>query len=388
MQKKIKEYIAQILDSVPDNEKWREPLQKQLERYEEIIEFSQLVGSSLDAKTLFKKINNKVKKLIECDSLYLFKWNEKSNAFVFKNPLDKTFEYIKDENTFVGSCAHFAAVIEVLNVPDDIRSPRENHWEKGSTGTMVLAPVISKGEVLGVIQINNPKYSASKEDDIYFLEIFSSIVGHGFENINLFEKLQDQFLEVCHAFGDAIVKKDNYTGGHAKRVGHFSEMIGREMNLSNDEIVELGLSAALHDLGKIGIDDNLLRKSSPLTESEFEIMKNHPRYGFEILGHVHGLKDVVDGMHYHHEKHDGTGYPEGLKGDEIPWVAKIISVADTFDAMISTRPYRKGLPPMEAYKEILSQSGKQFSPDVVKAFKKGFEKTSMYKIGIKKKKAS
>ena len=178
---------------------------------------------------------------------------------------------------------------------------------------------------------------------------------------------------------DAISKKDRYTAGHTRRVSHFAQQIGVEMGLSHMEMRQLRLSAVLHDIGKIGIEDKILKKSDKLNDEEFSIMKYHPRLGFEILGHIEGLEEVIDGMKYHHERPDGKGYPYGLKGDEIPLNAMIISVADTFDAMISTRPYRKGLPPMFAYEEILRFRGTQFSNNVVDSFEQAFKKTRMYK---------
>jgi HD-GYP domain-containing protein (c-di-GMP phosphodiesterase class II) len=139
------------------------------------------------------------------------------------------------------------------------------------------------------------------------------------------------------------------------------------------------LAAVLHDIGKIGIEDKILKKRAPLTEDEFKVMKEHPALGYEILGHIESLSVVVDGMRFHHERPDGKGYPFGLKGDEIPLIASIISVADTFDAMISNRPYRKGLPPMVAWDEIVSNRGTQFCARVVDAFDRAFRKTKMYR---------
>jgi len=187
-----------------------------------------------------------------------------------------------------------------------------------------------------------------------------------------------QFIQVVEALADTISKKDSYTGGHTKRVAHFAKMIGTEMGLTWEDMNDLKLSAVLHDIGKIGIEDAILKKSTALTDEEFKVMRDHPRLGYEILKNVESLSEVVDGMRFHHERPDGKGYPYGLKGDEIPVIAMIISVADTFDAMISTRPYRKGLPPMVAFQEIIDNSGTQFSEFVVDAFSRWFKKTKMY----------
>ena len=128
----------------------------------------------------------------------------------------------------------------------------------------------------------------------------------------------------------------------------------------------------LHDLGKVEIVDEILKKTAPLDSREQLVMREHPELGFEMLGEVRELGDVIDGVRFHHERWDGAGYPCGLKGEGIPLFARIIAVADTYDAMVSTRPYRKGLGPSVAYDEILKNAGTQFDPRVVIAFGSAF----------------
>lgn len=154
----------------------------------------------------------------------------------------------------------------------------------------------------------------------------------------------------------------------------YSVAIGVEMGLSKKELENLKLAAILHDIGKIGIKDAILLKEGNLSEEEFTIMQNHTIYGAEILNHVKQLKDIVPGIKYHHEKIDGSGYPDKLQGDEIPLIAKIIAVADSFDAMITDRPYRKALTVETALKELKNNAGTQFDFQVVDAFEKALNK--------------
>ena len=135
----------------------------------------------------------------------------------------------------------------------------------------------------------------------------------------------------------------------------------------------LKLSAVLHDIGKIGVEDKILKKTDKLSEDEMEVMNRHPKLGAEIVDHIKQLKDVIPAMLYHHEKVDGTGYPDGLKEDSIPLTARIIAVADTYDAMTTTRPYRKGLKPEVALDELKKEVGRQFDGEVVAAFVSAFE---------------
>ena len=162
--------------------------------------------------------------------------------------------------------------------------------------------------------------------------------------------------------------KDEYTYGHSIRVAYFSVVTGNEMRLSADEMYNLELAALFHDLGKIGVPNQVLNKPSRLEEDEFLVMKKHPEMSSTILEDIPLFKDIALYAKHHHERYDGRGYPSKLKGEDIPLASRIILIADTFDAMTSTRPYRKGLPYQVAYDELKEFSGSQFDPNVVEHF--------------------
>lgn len=166
----------------------------------------------------------------------------------------------------------------------------------------------------------------------------------------------------------ALKCKDDYTWGHSLRVAYFCVSVGKEMNLNPDELYELEVSALFHDLGKIGVPDAVLKKPSRLTDEEFLEMKLHPTKSFEILQDFPIFSKMATNAKYHHERFDGRGYPEGLKAEAIPLFSRIILIADTFDAMTSTRPYRKGLPFEVAFAELREFAGTQFDPEVVEKF--------------------
>lgn len=175
----------------------------------------------------------------------------------------------------------------------------------------------------------------------------------------------------------ALDAKDNYTFGHSMRVAYFSLVTGTEAQLSPDEMYELELSAIFHDIGKVGTPDAVLNKPSRLSEEEFQVMKQHPENSYEILKEFPLFEKIATNARLHHERYDGKGYPLGLKGDEIPTAARIILIADTFDAMTSTRPYRKGLPYEVAFEELIQFSGTQFDPELVKMFIEGMRKEAL-----------
>jgi putative nucleotidyltransferase with HDIG domain len=172
----------------------------------------------------------------------------------------------------------------------------------------------------------------------------------------------------------ALECKDRYTYGHSMRVTYFALVVGRELGLDEDDMYNLQVSALFHDVGKIGVPDSILNKPSRLDEDEFLVMKRHPELSGEILRGFDVFQDAAKNARHHHERFDGRGYPDGLKGDEVPLYSRIILIADTFDAMTSTRPYRKGLPYAVAFEELLQFSGSQFDADLVKAFIRGMRK--------------
>ncbi len=175
----------------------------------------------------------------------------------------------------------------------------------------------------------------------------------------------------------ALDAKDSYTFGHSMRVAYFSLVTGTEAQLSKEEMYELELSSIFHDIGKIGTPDAVLNKPSRLSEEEFQIMKQHPEKSWEILKEYPQFEKIASNARFHHERYDGKGYPLGLKGDDIPVAARIILIADTFDAMTSTRPYRKGLPYEVAFEELIQFSGTQFDPKLVKLFIEGMRKEAL-----------
>ncbi len=174
----------------------------------------------------------------------------------------------------------------------------------------------------------------------------------------------------------AIDAKDRYTHGHSKRVSDVSIMIGRELKLSKEAEELLQYASDLHDIGKIGISEVIISKEGKLTVDEYEIIKTHPLVGETIIEPVPFLQDAKPVIRHHHERYDGYGYPDGLKGEEIPLLARIIHIADAYDAMTSDRPYRRALSHALAVQEIKKHSGSQFDPKVVEAFLRVFEKTA------------
>jgi putative nucleotidyltransferase with HDIG domain len=200
------------------------------------------------------------------------------------------------------------------------------------------------------------------------------------ERAKLFQKtllaegeLKSLFKELVLAFANALDAKSPWTMGHSERVAFFALAIAKEMQFNEYDMEMLKIGSLLHDIGKLGTYDVILEKTEPLTEKEWELIKMHPAKGADILNPVGQLQKVIPIVKYHHERFDGTGYPEGLKDREIPLAARILCVADSFDSLIADRPYKRAMEREQAFVHVKQNAGTQFDPDVVKAFLKVFD---------------
>lgn len=194
------------------------------------------------------------------------------------------------------------------------------------------------------------------------------------EKQEMMEEQKTMYLNFIKSAAKAIEAKDNYTSGHSERVAKYAVMIATELELEPKTVEDIRIAAALHDIGKIGLQDAILQKPASLTREEFDLVKEHPVVGAEILAPLQMEEIVLEGIKYHHERFDGLGYPEGRNSSQLSIAPRVIGVADAFDAMTSSRPYRQALTREVAVKELLRWQGKQFDPEVVQAFIQALER--------------
>jgi HD-GYP domain-containing protein (c-di-GMP phosphodiesterase class II) len=251
--------------------------------------------------------------------------------------------------------------------------------------TVTCIPSYFVDELIGILLLGKKNDGSEfDKDEIDFFTALASDVAMAINNAQTFKQLEQAFqdlknelernkrlfISITDAMAAAIDAKDHYTHGHTTRVKDVSHLIcdrlaHKKVKGIDEKFLEhVDIASVLHDIGKIGVPEAILNKQGPLTNEEFRIIKEHPEIGETILKSIDGLEDCLLAVKYHHEKYDGSGYPEGLKGDQIPMIAAIICVADAYDAMVSDRPYRKGLSKEKAIAEIVSLAGKQFHPEV------------------------
>jgi putative nucleotidyltransferase with HDIG domain len=235
--------------------------------------------------------------------------------------------------------------------------------------SVMLVPLKIREKVFGVLTAGILEgTSRFSEKDIYYLAFLAQSAAQSIENLALYENIYENLFETLYAFVSAVEARDLYTRQHSSRVTGISLIIGRQLGCSGEELDILNFAGHLHDIGKIGIRDDILLKPGRLTQEEFEKIKEHPAIGANILGQLGMWEKERQIIRCHHERFDGTGYPDGLKEKEIPFLARILSVADVYDAMASDRAYRKRMEERIILKVIHEGSGTQFDPDIVAAF--------------------
>ena len=246
--------------------------------------------------------------------------------------------------------------------------------EGDDTDSSLCVPLLANRQVLGVLNIRTKTDGSDfTQQDLELASQLANIAAAAIENAELHDQLQSLFLSTVSALANSIDARDPYTKGHSERVTAYAVMIAEGLELSADELELLRYAGLLHDIGKIRIRDHILHKPGRLTDPEFDEMKKHPEYGVEIMQPVAAFRHILPAMLHHHERFDGRGYPHGLAGEEIPLTARILCVADCFDAMTSDRPYRKGMPVADAVAELAKNKTTQFDPRLVDIFLKVVE---------------
>lgn len=234
--------------------------------------------------------------------------------------------------------------------------------------SLLAAPITWEGKVLGTLEVASRRPGQFDGQDRDLVSAIGEQMGVAIEKAKAYEELRDLSIGFITALVAAVEAKDPYTEGHSQRVAEEAAKLAREMGLPDQQRERLRLAALLHDIGMIGTPDAILHKEEALSDQEWEVVQAHAVRGADIVANIRGLRPIVPWIRGHHERHDGTGYPDGLAGKEIPLGARIVAVVDAFDAMISPRPYRSEHTEEEARKILSEGAGTQWDPTVVKAF--------------------
>jgi putative nucleotidyltransferase with HDIG domain len=285
-------------------------------------------------------------------------------------------EIIKVSQTIVRKVSSTGESVLTTNAQADPRFENQMSVATYQLRSILCAPLKLRNEMIGVIYVDNRAHTGIfRESDLELINAFADQAAVAIDNARLFDDLQASNRELEKAYQAtlegwvrALDMRDKETEGHTQRVTKLTERLARSMGVDGDELLHIRRGALLHDIGKMAIPDGILLKPGKLTDDERLLIQKHPVYAYEMLNPIDFLLPAIDIPYCHHEKWDGTGYPRGLSGEDIPFSARIFPVIDVWDALISDRPYRKGLPQDEVRQYIHADSGKHFDPRVVDAF--------------------
>ena len=285
-------------------------------------------------------------------------------------------EVTKVSQTIVRKVSSTGESVLTTNAQADPRFENQMSVATYQLRSILCAPLKLRNEMIGVIYVDNRAHTGIfRESDLELINAFADQAAVAIDNARLFDDLQASNRELEKAYQAtlegwvrALDMRDKETEGHTQRVTKLTERLARSMGIDGDELLQIRRGALLHDIGKMAIPDGILLKPGKLTDDERLLIQQHPLYAYEMLHPIDFLLPAIDIPYCHHEKWDGSGYPRGLSGEDIPFSARIFPVIDVWDALISDRPYRKGLPQDEVRHHIQADSGKHFDPRVVNAF--------------------
>ena len=361
------------------------------ERQAMLDQISEALQKTLDLETLIGRIFDEVNKALHAEAQSIWLVNDEQETITCRFATGPGAVVIKEVMVPLGegivgkTVAHQKSYL-ITDAQKDVRHSRRADLVTGiTTRSLLSVPMVREGKAIGAIQAINKQagFACTAEettvasavsgeffthDDMELFRAIADIAALAIENARLYADLQASYDTTLDALTAALDCRDKETEGHCRRVSEYSVRLAEQVGMTAEEVRILRRGALIHDIGKIGVPDSVLHKAGPLTRGEWEVMQKHPQAGWEMLQNIPYLQHEVQLVLTHQERWDGNGYPFGLRGENIPFNARIFAIADTFDAILSDRPYRKGRPYEEAAQIITGESGRQFDPRLVAAF--------------------
>jgi len=341
-----------------------------------LFEVGKTISSTLDLEKVLILILEVATRLMEA-SICSLRLIGEENEIVLSASYGLTTEHfgqgkatIDNRKSIAEQALQDRTPVIITDVNNDKEYTHPDYALREKITSLLCVPLVAKEESIGVLTVYSTRRQRYTQDQVNLLSALADQAAIAVSNAKLHEEIHKSFLRTVKALATAVDAKDPYTKGHSEAVVKYTLEIAKELNLTNEDIESLEIAALLHDIGKIGIKEDVLLKPGKLDDEEWRIIKEHPTISAKILGPVEFPDVIMLAVRLHHEQIDGRGYPDGLSKDQIPLHASIIKVADAYDAMTSDRPYRKALPVEVAINELKKGSGTQFHPKVVDAFLK------------------
>jgi len=354
--------------------------QQRLNRLQTLRDIDFAISSNYDLAATLNVVLQKVKDQLKVDAVAVLLYQESTKTFTYGGSLGLASQRIKNARvkfgeSLAGKAADLGRIIELQKMKEKIDPYFKSLLDEEQIVDYKGIPLIAKSRIIGVLELYNKTLLTTDGEWKEYFETLAGQTAIAIENAQLMLGLQKTNYELVNSY-DATIEgwskaldlKDKETEGHTQRVTDLTLALAKRFDFSSDQIVHLRRGALLHDIGKMGIPDSILLKPDVLTTEERKIMQNHPLYAYNMLVNIDFLQPALEIPHLHHERWDGSGYPYGLNGNEIPLAARMFAVIDVFDALSSDRPYRSAWSEKKTIDYIREQSGKQFDPDVVVVF--------------------
>lgn len=354
----------------------KENLEKKINQLSALYEVGKSITSTLHLDKVLKLITRKAAKIMNAPTCSLRLLDDSKGEVVLKcgyglnNHSYRIKKSLKVGESIAGRVVKNGRPYIINDLRNEKHYKHPHLVKQRGLRSLVTVPLVQRNKIIGVLSIYNKKTSKYNDADVKLLSMFAAQAAVAIENAKLYEQAETAYLRTIRTLSNIIDAKDSHTYGHSERVmGHCIDM-AKQLDLSKSDKEVLKYASLLHDIGKIGIDVGILRKPSKLTNEEWKIMVMHPVLGSGIVEQIGFLNDLAPIILRHHERYDGKGYPGRLKREKIPLGARVLSVADAYESMVTDRPYRKALSFKKARQELLKGAGTQFDPNIVRIFLK------------------
>ncbi|MDK2979732.1 MAG: hypothetical protein PWQ55_79 [Chloroflexota bacterium] len=379
--RKLLESISAQAAIALDNARLLEQTHNQIERLAALHDIDLVINSSLDLRVTLNILLDQVVEKLNVDAAAVLLLNPRSQILEYTASRGFHTHIIEQYHLRMGEGIsgqaamerHLVQALNLNELEDDLAYT--NLMQEEGFASYYSVPLVAKGQIKGVLDLFNRTPLNPDQEWFNFLETLAGQAAIAIDNTSLLEDLHRTNVELSLAYdttlegwSKALDLRDKETEGHTQRVVDITLRIAQNMGIDNEELIHIRRGALLHDIGKMGIPDSILLKPGPLTEEEWEVMKRHPVYAHDLLYPITHLRSALDIPYSHHEKWNGSGYPQGLKGEQIPLAARIFAVVDVWDALTSDRPYRKAWTSKKALDYIREQSNAHFDPKVVDVF--------------------
>jgi PAS domain S-box-containing protein len=375
------EDVISFIQDITERKQMEDQSQRQLKFLAALRVVDMAMITSIDMDRTLRVIIDQVMLQLNVDAASILLFEPGDGCLIFAAGQGFYTQKIRDVHLklgegYAGRAALQRKRVYIANLMDHT-DPQVDRKLMPSEGFVVYfgVPLIAKGEVKGVLELFHRSYLTPRPDWMRFLEAITDQAAIAIDNATLYNNSQRANRELTHAYdatiagwSHALELRDHETQGHSQRLSEMTVRLAGTLGVPDHALIHLRRGVLLHDVGKMGIPDSILLKPGPLTPDEWEIMRKHPEYAYKLLSNIPFLQPAMDIPYNHHERWDGAGYPRGLKGDEIPLVARIFSVVDVWDSLCSVRPYKPAWPAKKAMDYIQEQSGTRFDPRVLRAF--------------------